>query len=888
MAVNVGSLLVSLGLDSGEFKSGLSQAEKEFKRSVRRIDGIGKSMANVGRNLSLAVTAPLVALGVTSVKAAVESNQAFASVEAALKSMGSQAGFTAKQLEEVASGIMRKSLYDDDEVLRKVTATMLTFGKVTGDTFLRAQQAAVDLSALFGKDLQSSAVMVGKALQDPTKGLTALSRAGVSFSPAQAKVIKSLVETGQAAKAQEMILKELEKQVIGQAQAMRNADPLAAMRLSFGEFQEEIGKKLLPLLPRLTDAITGVLNAFGKLSLGVQTALIATAGLAAAFGPLLMILAPITTGIMKYIAAINLSVGVVDAAGVATTGWQVALASLRATLLTLVQTLGPIALALGVVAGAIYIITRRSQEGTKASAEYREQQKKLGEMQARVTDATTKLASATGKAREEALANARALRQETLQYLANAKAALIAARAKARQKFLEAEEVRFSAGNAMSSGSAMALGGNFAGQRTDVAARQARTDAKAAADTVKGLEAELNRLNTIIGAPPPQVSSDGVAGVDKATRGSARKVKEEIDRTAEIERRFNDELISYTQQTLSARQGLAMNAEERAELELRGLELARTQTLDAIKADEEYTDVQKQRLAQQVEVLADYERQAIARNLASQLEQERNDLLQIAFDSEREQLALQADVADTQAERKTLAMQILALEQEYRRNMLEMVLASETASDAEKARAQAILDSLGAIEAGERKSVGRANETELENWLRNANKSPQQMAEARIGIGLEGLDKLAEGLSRIAGEAKNVQDAFKMMKDVFANVIKEMLADLIKLQLQKAMAGLVSGILGGGTTASYSGIDLRKFATGTSFAPGGLALVGERGPELVDLPRGSRVFPNGQTRDMLSGSSGGNAFTWNVFAQDANSFRKSERQMQNEARRRLG
>lgn len=49
--------------------------------------------------------------------------------------------------------------------------------------------------------------------------------------------------------------------------------------------------------------------------------------------------------------------------------------------------------------------------------------------------------------------------------------------------------------------------------------------------------------------------------------------------------------------------------------------------------------------------------------------------------------------------------------------------------------------------------------------------------------------------------------------------------------LTNSMAGLLKGPIPG-------------FATGTSFAPGGLALVGERGPELVNLPRGSQVIPN--------------------------------------------
>lgn len=46
------------------------------------------------------------------------------------------------------------------------------------------------------------------------------------------------------------------------------------------------------------------------------------------------------------------------------------------------------------------------------------------------------------------------------------------------------------------------------------------------------------------------------------------------------------------------------------------------------------------------------------------------------------------------------------------------------------------------------------------------------------------------------------------------------------------------------------------FAAGTSYAPGGLAIVGERGPELVRLPQGSRVYNTAQTSNMMAGSGG--------------------------------
>lgn len=49
----------------------------------------------------------------------------------------------------------------------------------------------------------------------------------------------------------------------------------------------------------------------------------------------------------------------------------------------------------------------------------------------------------------------------------------------------------------------------------------------------------------------------------------------------------------------------------------------------------------------------------------------------------------------------------------------------------------------------------------------------------------------------------------------------------------------------------------QRFAVGTRNAPGGMALVGERGPELINLPRGSQVIPAAQTSNMLGGVGGG-------------------------------
>ncbi len=52
--------------------------------------------------------------------------------------------------------------------------------------------------------------------------------------------------------------------------------------------------------------------------------------------------------------------------------------------------------------------------------------------------------------------------------------------------------------------------------------------------------------------------------------------------------------------------------------------------------------------------------------------------------------------------------------------------------------------------------------------------------------------------------------------------------------------------------SSYSSVP--RYARGTSYHPGGMALVGEEGPELVALPAGSRVYSNAQTQGMTGGA----------------------------------
>ena len=214
MAKAISFLRVVIGGDITALQKALTQVERSIKKTTRQLDQVGKT-------LSTSLTLPLAALGAASVRNFDIQAKAIADVEAAVKSTGGAAGLTSKQLQEMASSLQDNSLFGDEAILKEVTANLLTFTKVSSDSFQRAQQAVLDLSTRMNVDLKSATIQVGKALNDPIGGITSLSRAGIQFTEQQKNMIKSLVETGKVSEAQSLILKELETQFGGAAEAAR-------------------------------------------------------------------------------------------------------------------------------------------------------------------------------------------------------------------------------------------------------------------------------------------------------------------------------------------------------------------------------------------------------------------------------------------------------------------------------------------------------------------------------------------------------------------------------------------------------------------------------------------------------------------------------------------
>lgn len=182
--------------------------------------------------------------------------KAVAQVQAGLESTGNKVGYTLDELKTKASAIQKETLFGDEAVLQDVTSVLLTFTSITGETFDKAQQAVLDLSTKMGSDLKSASVQLGKALNDPIKGITALKRVGVSFTASQQDLIKSLVESGKLEQAQAIILKEMNTEFGGSAKAAAEADGgFIQLQNSIGDAKEMLGSILIEKLRPLNKAL---------------------------------------------------------------------------------------------------------------------------------------------------------------------------------------------------------------------------------------------------------------------------------------------------------------------------------------------------------------------------------------------------------------------------------------------------------------------------------------------------------------------------------------------------------------------------------------------------------------------------------------------------------
>jgi hypothetical protein len=226
-----------------------------------RFSAFGVLIGRTGITLGLFAVG-LSAAGVvmtTSVKAFIDAERSMLRLEGVIKATGGAAGLTATQVEGFSQAVASATMASVTDV-RAASAALLSFRSIGSDVFKDVLMLAQDMAELGFGTVQSEAVKLAKAIEDPRQSLTSLSRSGVTFSLQQRRVIMSLVETGQEAAATAKILEVVSNQVGGAgAEAAKGfAGSLDSIAQAMGNIKEAVGRgtldiNLTPLLPLIDE-----------------------------------------------------------------------------------------------------------------------------------------------------------------------------------------------------------------------------------------------------------------------------------------------------------------------------------------------------------------------------------------------------------------------------------------------------------------------------------------------------------------------------------------------------------------------------------------------------------------------------------------------------------
>lgn len=334
MAGKAGEVFVEVVADLSKFGSQLSRDVDKTVSS--KSQQLGKSFQRVGAGMTAGITLPLVGLGIAATKAFQESSAVAAQTAAGIESTGGAAKISAEGVAALATEVSNYAAVDDEAVTAGANL-LLTFTKVQDsvgkgrDIFTEATKAGADLAARGMGSIESNAVLLGKALNDPIAGIGRLSKVGVNFTAKQEKTITALAEGGETAKAQGVILDEVFRQVGGSAKAFGDsaAGEAANASIQMGEAMEDIGKAIAPLVASIARLVASFGEWFSNLGGPWKTIILVALGVLALLGPVLMIVGTA----MSALGAIGVAFGISMAAAF---WWVVLIVAAAAAIIALV------------------------------------------------------------------------------------------------------------------------------------------------------------------------------------------------------------------------------------------------------------------------------------------------------------------------------------------------------------------------------------------------------------------------------------------------------------------------------------------------------------------------------------------------------------------------
>lgn len=605
-------------------------------------------------------------------------------------------------------------------------------------------------------------------------------------------------------------------------------------------------------------AVFYLVNAFGAMVAAAGPMLVAFGAVIGVVGPMVASMLLLRSGL--GLVGIALS-AIINPLGLA--GRMLLALGLRAAGAFAVARLGAMLLGLlspvNLLIAAIAILLPRFMSLSELSDNVRKAQDSQATAHDKATAAIDRLSTATGKARDQALAHARALQAEQIQLLKTAQADV----AKARAEYLHQRDAENSPRVSWVARIASQLWGgrNRTGAARDLVAandvlKGYQADAAALADAIKAAE------NAPAGTNGPSLSDDGKGS--PRSGGRAANVRDAAQDAARREAAFQDQLGQSRVEILRTDAEIAQTAKSRHRAELAALAEESAAYGRRVALDSDLTDAQRASLLAAREKQDVSERALIDTRFTADAAQEEYDLLSAGITQQQEELRARSQIADSVAERRRIELQLLDLQKKQEAADIERILAGaatgSAAWDAAFQRKQGLDARYAAMAAG----AARQNEGPGASYLREVRASSDALNE-----------RLQDGVvASLRGFNSELTDALmgtKSLGDAFVNMGKRILATLLDIAIQQSLIRpLAESFFGGGSASLLSagagivegdqttqgnqswlkslGGFLRLFGGGRA-AGGGVRddewyLVGEKGPELFAPGVSGTVIPN--------------------------------------------
>jgi hypothetical protein len=244
---------------------GLRQANASFAKLSGSVSSLGRNFAVAGA--AIAAAGAVIAKNVQSLARIERIN---AQTAQTITSMGNASNISAKEVESLA-GSLEALTATEAETIQEGANLLLTFRNIANqagagnDIFNQTTAIMVDMGRALNEGAAASAIRLGKALNDPIRGITALRKVGVGFTKDQEAQIKALQESGDLMGAQKVILAELQAQFggSGAAYAKTFSGQLELMGHELGTIGEEATMSVMPALQGMVEQLRELIPVIG-------------------------------------------------------------------------------------------------------------------------------------------------------------------------------------------------------------------------------------------------------------------------------------------------------------------------------------------------------------------------------------------------------------------------------------------------------------------------------------------------------------------------------------------------------------------------------------------------------------------------------------------------